>query len=164
MRLTWLLIGVGVLSVAAASLTAAGSAAAASPAPGDTHMALNCEYSTLCTELANPQEAYPGEYVGHDEPANVFWSNVPGSGNQAQYQLILPHDPSPRNPASKSYQFELNGSFWFGMAMCDTQSYPLQISTCPPDSDSNILDPATSPNHAGVAFMELQLYPPGWVP
>ena len=164
MRLTRLLIGVGVLSVAAASLTAAGSAAAANPAAGDTHMALNCEYSTLCTELANPQEAYPGEYVGHDEPANVFWSNVPGSGNRAQYQLILPHDPSPSNPASKSYQFELNGSFWFGMAMCDTQSYPLQISTCTPDSDSNIHDPATSPNHAGVAFMELQLYPPGWVP
>src|SRR5689334_8149752 len=111
MRLTRLLIGAGVLSVVTASLTAAGSAAAAShaapgrAASGDTHMALNCEYSTLCTELANPQEVYPGEYVGHDEPANVFWSNVPGSGNRAQYQLILPHDPSPSNPASKSYQF-----------------------------------------------------------
>jgi hypothetical protein len=50
------------------------------------------------------------------------------------------------------------------MALCDTQSYPEQISTCTPDSDSNILDPAVSPKHAGTAFLELQFYPPGWVP
>jgi len=49
------------------------------------------------------------------------------------------------------------------MAMCDTQSYPEQVSTCTPDSDSNIVDPAISPNHPGVAFTELQFYPPGWV-
>jgi hypothetical protein len=130
----------------------------------NTHMAINCEYSTLCAELANPQEAYGNEYVGHDEPANVFYSNTPGSGNQAQYNLVLPRDPSPTNPGTKSYQFELNGTFWFGMAMCDTQSYPEQISTCRPDSDTNILDPASSANHAGTAFMELQFYPPGWIP
>ena len=50
------------------------------------------------------------------------------------------------------------------MALCDTQSYPEQVSTCTPDSDSNIVDPAVSPNHPGTAFMELQFYPPGWVP
>jgi hypothetical protein len=50
------------------------------------------------------------------------------------------------------------------MALCATQSYPEQVSTCTPDSDSNILDPTVSPNHAGTAFVELQLYPPGWVP
>ena len=33
-----------------------------------------------------------------------------------------------------------------------------------PDSDSNIVDPAVSPNHPGTAFVELQFYPPGWVP
>jgi hypothetical protein len=49
------------------------------------------------------------------------------------------------------------------MAMCDTQSFPEQLSTCKPDSDSNIVDPAISPEHAGEAYMELQLYPPGWV-
>jgi hypothetical protein len=180
MRLTRLLISAGALSVAAASLTAAGSAAAVSHAPAShtpffihrlkthpalgTHMAINCEYSVLCTELANPQEAFGNEYVGHDEPANVFFSNRPGSGNNNQYNLILPHDPSPSNPGAKSYQFELNGTFWLGMVMCDTQSYPNQISTCTPNSDSNILDPATSPKHAGAAFMELQFYPPGWIP
>ena len=30
----------------------------------------------------------------------------------------------------KSYHFELNGAIWFGMALCDTQSYPEQVSTC----------------------------------
>ena len=64
---------------------------------------------------------------------------------------------------AKSYHFELNGAIWFGMALCDTQSYPEQVSTCTPDSDSNIVDPAVSPNHPGTAFMELQFYPPGWV-
>jgi len=49
------------------------------------------------------------------------------------------------------------------MAMCDTQSYPEQVSTCTPDSDSNIVDPTVSPNHPGTAFTEMQFYPPGWV-
>ena len=82
------------------------------------------------------------------------------------YSVRLPHDPSPNNPnkAGRSYQFELNGAIWFGMALCATQSYPEQVSTCTPDSDSNILDPAVSPEHSGTAFVELQLYPPGWVP
>jgi len=96
----------------------------------------------------------------------VFYSNVPGSGNHMTYAVTLPHDPSPLNPNTpgKSYQFELNGALWFGMALCATQSYPLQVSTCTPNSDSNIVDPAVSPDHPGTAFMELQLYPPGWVP
>ena len=50
------------------------------------------------------------------------------------------------------------------MAICDTQSYPEQVKTCPPDSDKNILDPAVSPKHVGQAYMEMQFYPPGWMP
>src|SRR5262249_35589354 len=34
----------------------------------------------------------------------------------------------------------------------------------PPNSDRNIVDPAVSPKHPGTAFLELQFYPPGWVP
>ncbi len=49
------------------------------------------------------------------------------------------------------------------MAMCDTQSDPNQTSTCTPDSDSNIVNPAFSPVKAGQAFEEMQFYPPGWV-
>ena len=106
------------------------------------------------------------EYVGHDEPSLLFYSNQAGSGNRTQYSVTLPQDPSPSHPTQpgKGYNFELNGSLWFGMALCDTQSYPEQVSTCTPDSDSNIVDPAVSPNHPGTAFLELQFYPPGWVP
>jgi hypothetical protein len=156
--------------VAAASLAAAGSAAAAKPAstaaraaPASTHMNINCEYSSLCAEVANSSEVFGREYVGHDEPSAVFYSNKPGSGNRNQYNVVIPHDPAPSNPMAKSYHFELNGAIWFGMALCDTQSYPEQVSTCKPDSDRNIVDPAVSPNHPGTAFMELQFYPPGWI-
>jgi hypothetical protein len=137
--------------------------AAASTAP---HAAVNCAYSALCAEVANPSEVFGPEYVGHDEPSAVFYSHIPGSGNHMTYSLRLPRDPSPVNPNTpgKSYQFELNGAIWFGMALCATQSYPEQVSTCTPDSDSNIVDPAVSPNHPGTAFLELQLYPPGWIP
>ena len=82
------------------------------------------------------------------------------------YNVVLPKDPSASDPnkVKKSYAFELSGADWFGMAMCDTQSYPEQMKTCPPDSDKNILDPAVSPKHVGQAFMEMQFYPPGWIP
>ncbi len=130
------------------------------------HMAINCaQASAMCTEVANSWDVF-GHYVGHDEPSALFYSNVPGSGNHMSYNVTLPTDPSARNPTrvGKSYAFELSGADWFGMAMCDTQSYPEQLSTCTPDSDSNIVDPAVSPTHAGEAFMEMQFYPPGWVP
>jgi hypothetical protein len=164
-----LFIGAGALLVAAASIAAGpaasarSAAAAARAAPAAGHVAINCEYSSLCAEVANPKEVFGDEYVGHDEPSAVFYSNKPGSGNRNQYEVVLPHDPSPSNPMAKSYHFELNGAIWFGMALCDTQSYPEQVSTCTPDSDSNIVDPAVSPKHPGTAFMELQFYPPGWI-
>ncbi|HEY2575270.1 MAG TPA: hypothetical protein VGI74_03075 [Streptosporangiaceae bacterium] len=142
--------------------TRAGARTAVHRTPMDAHMAINCEYSDICTDLADSQNVF-GQYVGHDVPANAFFSNVPGSGNRNQYNVILPRDPSPSNPAAKSYQFELSVAFWFGMAMCATQSYPEQIPACTPDSDSNILDPATSPDHTGTAFMQLEFFPPGWV-
>ncbi len=129
---------------------------------------LNCARTALCTEVADPEEVFgEGNYVGHDEPSTLFYSNKPGSGNNMRYELTLPSDPPapggvPTSPA-ESFNFQLHPAFWFGMAMCDTQSYPEQVSTCTPDSDSNIVDPAVSPKHPGTAFMELQFYPPGWV-
>src|SRR5947209_4431860 len=118
----------------------------------------------LCTEVANPREAFGNYYVGHDEPSVEFYSSTPGSGNHAQYQLTIPTEPSGPFSMTNGYDFELHPAFWFGMAMCDTQSYPEQMSTCTPDSDSNIVDPTKTLRAPGVAFMELQFYPPGWVP
>lgn len=123
-----------------------------------------CAEKAICADTAEPQY-YEGRYIGHDEPSNLFYSNVPGSGNRMQYHLTLPTDPSSGSPLTpgKAFNFQLHPTFWFGMALCDTQSFPEQVSTCTPNSDSNIVDPAISPAHPGMAFMELQFYPPGWV-
>ena len=129
----------------------------------NSRVSLNCVVSRLCPDVAESDEVF-GHYVGHDEPSALFYSTKPGSGNRMQYTLRLPRDPSPARPDTNSYHFELNPTFWFGLALCDTQSYPEQVSTCVPDSDTNIVDPAVSPKHPGTAFMELQFYPPGWVP
>jgi hypothetical protein len=97
----------------------------------------------------------------------LFDSHVNGSGNKMSYNIILPKDPSAHHPNAKgkSYQFELSGADWFGMAICDTQSYPEQVHKfCPSDSDSNIRNqPQVSPTHVGEAYLEMQFYPPGWI-
>src|SRR5215470_15669605 len=129
------------------------------------HMHIDCSTAAaMCTEVANSDEVF-GHYVGHDEPSLAFYSHKPGSGNHMSYNITLPKEPSASNPnqVNKSYSFELSGADWFSMVLCDTQSFPEQVKTCPPDTDSNILNPSTSPKHAGTAFMEMQFYPPGWI-
>ena len=132
----------------------------------------------LCTEInefSNGQTTnYEGRYVGHDEPSLLFYSNVPGSGNHMRYRLVLPKDP-PVMPnqagTAGTFNFQLHPAFWFGVAMCDTQSYPNPNNgvACTPDSDANIFDGSDPTkadwigNHPGTAFMEMQFYPPGWV-
>src|SRR5215472_16074432 len=117
----------------------------------------------LCAEVSDPVAAF-GHYVGHDEPSALFYSNVPGSGNHMQYNVTLPVEPAGAFSDAKAYSFENSPAFWFGMAMCDTQSYPESSSTCMPDSDTNIVNPATTKHAPGAAFMELQFYPPGFAP
>jgi hypothetical protein len=124
----------------------------------------------LCAE--NAFNYINGKHVGHDEPAVLFYSNTPGSGNSSIYNLTLPKDP-PRQPRQNGsggiFNFELNGAFWFGMVMCDSESFPEFTSTCLPDTDTNIADnpdpaaPDYIGKHPGAAYMELQFYPPGWV-
>lgn len=118
----------------------------------------------LCTEVADPEQYWGYHYVGHDEPTVIFYSNKPGSGNDMTYQVTLPREPKGAFSERKSYDFELTPAFWIGMVMCDTFSYPQTVKTCKPDSDSNIVNVAKSPKHPGAAYMELQFYPPGWVP
>src|SRR6266566_6124675 len=165
---TWAIAGTflvtGAMLAASASSAGARAVSSAPQAPTTRHVAINCGISSLCTDVNESDEVF-GHYVGHDEPSALFYSNKPGAGNRMRYNLTLPRDPSAQHPNAdgKSYQFELNGTFWLGLALCDTQSYPEQLSTCKPDSDTNIVDPAVSPNHPGTAFMELQFYPPGWI-
>ena len=119
----------------------------------------------LCTELYDSEQAFgEGHYVGHDEPSVLFYSNQNGSGNQMEYSGTLPTEPPHSNvPGAKNYDFQYYAAFWFGMAMCDTQSYPELVNSCIPDSDVNAVNPKTSPYHPGAAYMELQFYAPGYV-
>ena len=56
-----------------------------------------------------------------------------------------------------NYQ-ELSIAPWFGLPLCDPDSYPQ--NPCTPDSDANS-GAISDPDAAGAAFMELQFYPPG---
>ena len=103
-----------------------------------------------------------GWYVGHDEPTIKFISNAPGSAESMSYLAKLPVDPAaaPTTSGSVTNYGELSVAPWFGLGLCDPRSYPQ--NPCTPDSDSNI--GLNVPNAAGGAFMELQLYPPGYTP
>jgi hypothetical protein len=139
----------------------------------DEYGVRNCsEGLQICTEVKD-SIGYEGAYTGHDEPSLLFYSGTQGAGNSNLYRLKLPSDPhlQPNQAGTGStWNFQLRPAFWFGMAMCDTQSFPEWTNTCTPDSDSNIFE-GTDENaadyigkHPGAAFMEMQFYPPGWVP
>jgi hypothetical protein len=104
-----------------------------------------------------------GHYVGHDEPSVKFISSAPNSGNTMTYYMQIPRDPkkAPTNSGSVVNYAELSPAPWFGLPICDPKSYPQ--NPCTPDSDSNS-GGINDPNAAGSAFMELQLYPPGFAP
>lgn len=162
-----LVVALAVPTALAEGVAVAGSQAAASTAGAQSHPHVDCSNGGrfLCTEVFDSEQVFgQGHYVGHDEPSVLFYSNTPGAGNQMQYSGILPKEPPPTNvPGKKSYDFQNYAAFWYGMAMCDTQSYPELVTSCLPDSNLNIVDPAKSPYHPGTAYMELQFYPPGYV-
>src|SRR5215472_5699426 len=119
-------------------------------------------------------------YIGHDEPATLFYSNKPGAGNNVSWNLTLPKDPPTRpkqDGSGGTFGFELHPTFWFGMVMCDPNGSPNvggipghPVKPCKPDSDSNIFNSQNpkSPRYFGLgpgqAYEEMQFYPPGWVP
>ena len=114
-----------------------------------------------------------GHYIGHDEPDMTFFSSQKGSGNNVSWSETLPKDPTALPTATTpgsdvTHTFELTVAPWFGMALCDGNSYP-QLP-CTPNSDKNA--PAcfgpkcalsTYPG-AGSSFLEMQFYPPGDAP
>ena len=77
-------------------------------------------------------------------PRCCFIRATPGAGNSAIYNLTLPKDPPKlpkQNGTGGTFNFQLHPAFWFGMAMCDTQSIPgIHATTCVPDTDANIFD------------------------
>jgi hypothetical protein len=176
-KLIRLSLVVGALVCAAAGATVAGANMVGQNSVARTHTYrqtwgrhahIDCAWAAaMCTEVQSRlSKRIFGHYVGHDEPSVLFDSKIPGSGNHMSYNITLPKDPSASQPnkVGKSYAFELSGADWLGMVMCDTQSFPEQVHSCPPDSDKNILEPSVSPKHVGQAYMEMQFYPPGWIP
>ena len=165
--------------VSSCVLTLLSFTASAQNVPGIAQL-LSCDDNgALCTEVYD-SIGYGGGYTGHDEPALLFYSGVPGSGNAMVYLMQLPKDP-PQPPkqdgSGGTFNFQLHPAFWVGMAMCDDQSAPNPSGStqagpnipCTPDSDGNIFD-GTNPSgvdyigkHPGTAFMEMQFYPPGWL-
>lgn len=137
-------------------------------APGHTEETggprVRCEDgSPLCADVLD-SIGYEGQYTGHDEPTVLFYSTVPGSGNNNVWRLRLPLDPPTlptQDGSGGTFNFQLHPAFWFGMAMCDTQSAPNFTSVCVPNTDANIFDNAdhTAPDyigrHPGTAFMEM---------
>ena len=159
------------LLLLSSSLTQAGP-------PANSFFQCNKPTGILCAE----QSDNPGGneyYVGHDEPSVLFYSSTPGAGNHNTYRLRLPKDPPllPKQDGSGgTWNFQLHPAFWFGMAMCDDEGGPnaggsanFPLIPCTPDSDSNIFnspDPSAPDyigRHPGMAFMEMQFYPPGWL-
>src|SRR5581483_3754322 len=129
------------------------------------------EDASTCTETVDPI-GYEGAYTGHDEPAVLFYSRTKGSGNSNFYQLTIPTDaqvPPQQNGNGGTDNFQLHPAFWFGMAMCDSESAPEYTHVCNPDTDNNIYNsgnpesPRYIGKHPGTAFMEMQFYPPGWL-
>lgn len=129
------------------------------------HRSIDCSEDYRCLEVQDWKDAGFEYYVGHDEPSLLFYSNQPGSGNHQTYNLTLPTDPvTPPNASgagSSIWSFQEHPAFWFGMALCNPDSYPEVTQTCNPDTDANIQPMAKAP---GVAFLELQFYPPGYFP
>jgi hypothetical protein len=155
-------------------LASLGAPASASSPSGQRPEKLLCnEGSPICAEAVDAL-GYQGEYTGHDEPSLLFYSDTPGSGNNQQYRMVVPKDP-PTLPTQDgtggTFNFQDRIAFWFGMDLCDNQSAPeFTHAPCTPNSDTNIFDGGdpTQANyighHPGTAFLELQFYPPGWVP
>jgi hypothetical protein len=151
------LLCVGLILIVCSSVTRAGSF----PPQGN----LDCNgFSTVqkplkiylpCTDFVTGEYAQRGydngHYIGHDEPSIGFYSTLPHSGNAVQWDITLPVE----RPLPAVQSFETFVTFWFSMALCDTNSFP--NGACIPDSDEN------TPSQAGSALLELQLYPPGFV-
>jgi hypothetical protein len=160
----WLILTVAIVTggVLAATATAANAkpAAPASYGPSSVKSQACIKGPLMCTEVQDNTAAFRYHYVGHDEPSVLYYSPKPGSGNSNQWTVTLPKEPPSSVIPGRSWDFQLSPAFWFGVAMCDSQSYPEVTSTCKPDSDSNITPLA---QHPGTAFTELQFYPPGWV-
>src|SRR5437879_6401695 len=87
---TILAAGMILLGLLLSVLGSTALAQAQTAAPGQVPF---CEkHRELCPPTSEDVD-YKAKYVGHDEPALLFYSNKPGSGNSSIYFIKLPKDP-----------------------------------------------------------------------
>jgi hypothetical protein len=184
---TWLIAAVSAPAVVALGVSQALVSVPASAAPASAHGVrpkavgeLDCNgFSPVqrtvkrtlgCTDIRGFERGERffdnGHYIGHDEPSIRFLSRKPGSGNDVTFTERLPRDPAALPTTTHpgrdvTHWFELSIAPWFGMTICDPNSYP-QVP-CTPNSDRNAPHRGL-PNGTGGAFMEMQFYPPGFAP
>ncbi|MGA7361327.1 MAG: hypothetical protein WCB86_09790 [Candidatus Dormiibacterota bacterium] len=141
----------------------------------NTYKSVKPDLGGVCTDPLTPPGTWGtqatrfydnGHYIGHDEPSVKFISSTPGSASDITYYMRVASDPSGTptaypGPNNTTDYAELSPAPWFGLPVCDPLSYPQ--NPCTPQSDSN-LGGITDANAAGSAFLELQLYPPGFTP
>ena len=92
-----------------------------------------------CTEIAaNDENGFEdnGHYVGHDEPDIGFFSFRHGSANSMSYKTIaaasIRSAAGGAASAARRTIFELTPAIWFGLTMCDNESYPEGTKVCTP--------------------------------
>ncbi|MEY2470772.1 MAG: hypothetical protein QOK28_101 [Actinomycetota bacterium] len=160
--------------VALCLVSTVGARAADADDDEPTASRLHCDQNNPTCAEAVGVPGYDDQYVGHDEPALLFYSDKPGSGNSSQYSLRIPTEPTTmpnQNGTGGTYNFQRSVTFWFGMALCDNQSAPeFTHDACQPDTDLNIFENAypNAPDyvgrHPGGALLEVQFYSPGFAP
>src|SRR2546430_1176271 len=100
--------------------------------------------------LITPVAALRGAHYSPDD----------GSGTRRQSAPTWPSYPPDGTVSGPVWSFQSRIADWFGMVLCDNQSYPEGNPVCTKNSDSNIQVPPQA-NHAGTAYLEVQFYPPG---
>jgi len=163
------------IAVVCALVTAVAVGATASTAGAAVRNESVCQVKNFACRDPFFQTAPNDEYIGHDEPTVEFRSSRPGTGGgDLTYLMVLPKNP-PVQPNQQgtagTWDFQLRATFWLGLTMCDTESFPNFTHRCAADSDANGKFTSTNPKSKhflgkapGSAFMELQFYEPGWVP
>jgi hypothetical protein len=172
--LAWALIAAAVVAAGGGGVARAGAAVAPRSVGeldcnGQSKIQRPVRVSMLCADVVGYDGSKftdNGSYIGHDEPSIRFLSSRTGSGNDVTFDERLPLEPSRlpttgRGPGKDiTHSFELSVAPWFGMALCDRQSYP--ENPCTPRSDHNA--PTATFDGGGSAFTEMQFYPPGFPP
>ena len=104
-----------------------------------------------------------GHYIGHDEPSVKFISSTPGSGNTMTYLTKIPVDPR-QSPNPVRQRHELRPALRRALVRAShVRPEFLSAERVHPGQRHQHRSGERRPTPA-LAFMELQLYPPGYTP